>query len=915
MRFPSDVPYYTGRDLRAGAQGDLVRSDNFGRVGGLCGPGPPVLAPLQHLAPQHQAFTLEWDHRWHHPKPDKETEDAAVHVEAFSSQPEGINSLKGQWAIQAQFEANKPEDEDVLTLGELEMKAEATRKLREPQIESQANPCSNVPYETNFGSKGGDANSNGKDDLSSFINDDSDASRDHAETDEDDIDTIERRLEEEKAYHSLKGYVYLSTWQLQPNLSIQYAIRFKDAQPSRGQVVQVADVFVSLDQAIRLLTSCGSESGTVRVKPPNIKTIWTIRVEEKDLDFCPLSEFVYHSALKASGKKFKAVYEGILSEIIKNLYNTEAAVNSSSLLTYVEKNYSVNDYNNGFGGNKKDSVNAISSVQDELYSNWDNVESLFEQEFQTEENGNVKLEDVKKEKVNEDRDWDSDYEDVSGKSKSRKKRKTASQKKTHACQLCDKIFNSPLRLQRHVDQTHPEGKDAFVEKPSEANVKDENRLSDPLEDPSDEGIYGDVAKFERVGNYKCKECNKPFIRLLILINHCKREHPDNPDICPPEPLKLGLLETLHERIPERSVSGEELFRCGLALCNMTFSRYLSLVDHERTHIEAYICILCGVPCESAAALIAHSDTQHPRKSEFICRVCGFYTRRADNLKTHVQQEHMHGAVTWQCEECPYTTEKKQSLHNHKRTMHMNREFFCDICGKNYASGASLYVHKKSHDPNFKKFKCKLCPAKFAYSSGLTYHMAVHTGEKPFSCNQCGQTFGSHTALSRHIKVIHAEEKDMIYQCEHCGKKFSKRLGREYHDHLKVHTGERDHICSICGSGYFSRKMLRKHELKKHLALLPKKAPPVRINPDNVPAISIKAYGTLPQTNPGPKISEESLQIRNPKGEVAFAEINGGHNLQNADILGQSVKKELLHVLPPHVHHVEHLQSHFPSHHS
>ena len=58
-------------------------------------------------------------------------------------------------------------------------------------------------------------------------------------------------------------------------------------------------------------------------------------------------------------------------------------------------------------------------------------------------------------------------------------------------------------------------------------------------------------------------------------------------------------------------------------------------------------------------------------------------RRADTLRTHVQQEHMQGAVLFQCEQCPYSTEKKQSLHHHKRTVHSAQEqHYCDQCGKN-----------------------------------------------------------------------------------------------------------------------------------------------------------------------------------------------------------------------------------------
>jgi len=636
-------------------------------------------------------------------------------------------------------------------------------------------------------------------------------------------------------FKTVAGWVYLNTWQLQHDLSIQYAIRFDSARPKAGHAVQVADVFVNLDEAIKLLTCV---SGQVKVKPPNIKTIWTITVAEEDLDFCPLTEFVYHAALKASGKKFKKVYEGILNEIIRNLY-TSSDVNEkdpSIIKEYTEKNYSVNDYFDGTGGNQRvqnTQIERKSKRKTEDFLGWSTMEEMLDHELSSHDSRGVKVE-VKLEPGGPDRDWEP--------SKHKKSKKLS--EKIYDCNLCDKTYTKNIRLYRHQLQAHPHQPGLHIEKPlsmirQEERVKMEkdNGGKEPTDIDNTENDNDESGRYERVGSFRCKECNKPFIRLMILINHCRREHPDQPEICPEEPLKLGLLDTLHERSPVKTSEGE-IFTCGLSLCNLKFDRYLSLVDHERTHSEAFICILCGLCCYSAENLIGHSDQQHARKSEFICRVCGFFNRKADSLKTHVQQEHMQGAILFQCEECPYNTEKKQSLHNHKRTAHREQEFYCDICGKNYASGASLYVHKKSHDPDFKKFQCKLCPAKFAYSSGLSYHMAVHTGEKPFQCNQCGSNFGSHTALSRHVKVLHAEEKDMVFQCEHCGKKFPKRMSREYRDHVKVHTGERDHICSICGSGYFSRKMLRKHELKKHAHILPKKPQPIRINPDTVPQLTV-----------------------------------------------------------------------------
>ena len=563
------------------------------------------------------------------------------------------------------------------------------------------------------------------------------------------------------------GEVLLSTWHLGPDLSIEYCVRLPSSQATSidSNAVNVGDVFVSLDQAISLLTSV---AGQAKVKPPNFKTIWTMSLfGGKDLDLCPLTEFVYHAALKAPGKRFKKVWEGILAGLVLQLYAKDKREESTRCTFYDFREC------NRFG-EKKEEVNEIGKESKLANEAFEKMEAKVE----------VKIEEHYEEEFDMEQEQGWEVEDS-------------------------------------FDKPHEEENFWFGESPTTNRVKGED---------------DDSNRRDCSGDFKCKLCDKTFVRLMILINHCRKDHPDQPEMCPDEPVKLGLLETLHERTPDPS---DNQFVCGLPLCDVRFQRYLSLVDHERTHGDAFICILCGQCLYSSENLIGHMDSKHGSKSEFICRVCGFFNRRGDSLKTHVQQEHMQGAVLFQCEQCPYNTEKKQSLHNHKRTIHSEQgEHYCDQCGKSYASGASLYAHKRSHEPDHKRFACKLCPAKFAYSSGLSYHMAVHTGEKPFQCGQCGSSFGSGTALSRHTSVVHAEEKDMVFQCEHCGKKFPKRMGREYKDHVKIHTGERDHICTICGSSYFSRKMLRKHELKKHPHLLPKKAAPIRIDPESVPQLIV-----------------------------------------------------------------------------
>ena len=583
------------------------------------------------------------------------------------------------------------------------------------------------------------------------------------------------------------GFLYESKWKLGEDLSIGYIIRFDIMDPSPDHQIEVDDVFVDLDEAVKLL-SCVSKGSKVTIKPPKIQTIWTIRIEDEERDFCPLTEFVYHAALKATGKKFRRVYNGILSSIISNLYRSREyeTKNRPVLKSYSEKN--------------------------EMFPKGEDEEAIVKCELRE---GGEPLDGV---------GW-SDMEDLFDKEKEDDGDD-------------DQMKDDDVKMEADDDDYSP----TPVQVPKSKRKKLKNEYSDSESDMSD--FIDDDDEEEEVKPKKPRKQRNTTPKKEKSLVAGPGRHPKGAS-----PIK-GNLADIHERQTIKTENGD-MFVCGLSLCGHQFERFLSLVEHERSHLDGFICILCGEACYSAEKLISHSDTRHPEKTRHICRVCGFFTRKASWLKAHVQQVHMQGSVTHQCEECEFTTEKIQTLRAHRRAMHSNEEHFCDICGKSYGSAPSLYVHKKLHDPDFKKFKCSLCDKKFAFSSGLSYHMTTHTGERPFACTQCDATFGSNTALSRHTNVVHAQEKDFVYECEHCGKKFQRRKMREYKDHVKIHTGERDHICSICGSSYFSRKQLRKHERKKHPHLIARRVKPIQINPDSVPQITV-------QTRPTPFLKRDHM---------------------------------------------------------
>lgn len=193
----------------------------------------------------------------------------------------------------------------------------------------------------------------------------------------------------------------------------------------------------------------------------------------------------------------------------------------------------------------------------------------------------------------------------------------------------------------------------------------------------------------------------------------------------------------------------------------------------------------------------------------FCIGCGDNFPSKSEMQEHFDVKHRRDSSGVSCETCDLPFSRMDHLKAHFIARHTGNQFNCDECGRSFRYKSALDRHVKVIHENQREHICSKCGKTFGSKYDLMKHYETsHDDVKKAqrTCMTCGKLFSKERNLQIHILAIHGEKS---FECEKCGKKFSFESAKDRHVKV-VHLNQRSHQCDFCKKTFGVKNDLRDH---------------------------------------------------------------------------------------------------------
>ncbi|KAJ8257316.1 hypothetical protein GJAV_G00184280 [Gymnothorax javanicus] len=262
--------------------------------------------------------------------------------------------------------------------------------------------------------------------------------------------------------------------------------------------------------------------------------------------------------------------------------------------------------------------------------------------------------------------------------------------------------------------------------------------------------------------------------------------------------------------------GEQVYKCVLKACSLTFQKLDLFLEHIRTHQEqlTYRCHLCSKVFPSLFELGVHQYShsfcpqQSSRKEPTFhrCGKCQSKYSTQEALEQHLQT----ASHNFPCPHCQKVFPCERYFRRHLPTHGIGGKFKCQVCKKLFKTEHYLKLHARIHSGE-KPYKCSVCETTFNRKDKVKRHMLIHESFKKYKCPfrthvGCTKEFNRPDKLKAHI-LSHSGIKP--YKCQYCQKAFSRRA--HMMEHQRSHTDNYRFRCPTCDKGFTRQKYYRDHK--------------------------------------------------------------------------------------------------------